>query len=184
MKKILLAVVMALIFTTAGIGAVSYSVKEFLTNVQINTTQMPDKGWARWQTVIFDKRGCVWVDFTRLPETPKVGWIPAWDFIQNAMIPTFGNPVLTPEQEKFCYADWPAINYIVEKNGTYKTRPLYDGNLWLSTRDTGAQWKEIGRVEVGRECETTVIRKTAFTYRWATNVAGLRGLTVCNVRNP
>lgn len=183
-KKILLTVIAVFIFTTAGVGAVSYSVKEFLTNIQVNTTQMPDRGWIRWQTAIFDKRGCVWVDFTRLPETPKAGWMRAWDFIQNIMIPTFGNPPLTPEQQKFCYGDWPAINYIVDKNGTYKTRPLYDGDLWLSTRDTGAVWKEIGRVEVGRECESTVIRKTTFNYRWTTNLAGVRGLTACTLQIP
>jgi hypothetical protein len=166
-----------LLMLAVGIGAVSYSVKEFLQNVQVNTTQLPDKGWVRWQTVFAGSRGCNSVDFTRINEAPKMGWTPAWDYIQNALIPAFGNPPLTAAEEQFCYGDWPNISYVVQVNGTYTTRPLYDGELWLATRDTTAQWKQIGRIEVGAACEPTIIRQTTYEYRFCTNAAGMRGLT-------
>lgn len=179
MKKIIFSVLLALLIVSAGVAAVSYSVKDFLSNIQINTTQMPVKGWVRWQTVIATERGCNWVDFTRLSETPKVGWKAAWDFIQQDLIPTFGNPPLTEAEKVFCYGDWPAVSFIVQKNGTYTTRPLYDGDLWLASRDTTSQWKQIGRVEVGAICEQDTIRKTSYEYHFVKNAAGTRGLTAC-----
>lgn len=184
MKKFLLGALMGL-FLTAGVGfsAVSYSVKEFLQNMQVNTTQMPAKGWVRWQTVIFDQRGCIWVDFTRLAETPRVGWMPGWDFIQNVLIPTFGNPPLTTAEQAFCFGDWPSIDYVAAPNGTYTTRPMYDRDLWLATRDTTAQWKQTGRISIaGSTCEPTVIRQTTYAYRYCRDTGGNAGLTASVLR--
>lgn len=180
MKKFLIGVFVG-VALTAGLGfsAVSYSVKEFLQNMQVNTTQMPAKGWVRWQTVIFDRRGCNWVDFTRINETPRVGWMPGWDFIQNVMIPTFGNPPLTEAEQSFCFGDWPSIDYVVAPNSTNTTRPRYDRDLWLATRDTTAQWKQTGRITIANStCEPTVIRQTAYAYRYCRDAAGNAGLTV------
>lgn len=180
MKKIILSALITLSIVSISLGAISYSVKDFLSNIEINTTQMPAKGWARW-TTITSERGCYWLDFSRINETPKVGWKPAWDYINQVLIPTFGNAPLTDADKIFCFGDLPAIVHTVQKNGTYATRPMYDGELWLKTRDTNAQWKEVGRVEVGNKCEPEVIRKTTYNYHWVNNKAGLRGLTACSM---
>lgn len=176
-------VVLLTLLTTGGLAfaATSLSVIEFLKAVQVNTTQMPT-GWVRWQTTVVSDRGCAWVDFTRINETPKIGWKSAWDFINQDLIPTFGNPPITAAQEDFCWKDIAPIAFVVAKNGTTLTRPIFDGDLWLATRDTASQWKQTGRVDVGVACEKEVIRKTTYNYHWTTNSSGLRGLTVCEVK--
>lgn len=181
MKKTLIILGVFLLVTTGW--AVTYSLQDILSKVQINTTQLPNTGWVRWESALFGKRGCYWVDLTKASVAPRVTWKPAWDYIQLDLIPKFGNPPLTEQQKQFCFGDWPAIAYVVKPNGTKTSRPMYDGELWLSTRDIGAQWREIGRVStIDTVCESAVIRQTSVRYHWVTNAAGLRGLTVCVLR--
>lgn len=182
MKKILITIALTMLVMSAGFGVVGLSVKDFLSKIEILTTELPNKGYVRmqpgvWQTVILGKQDCYWGDFTRLSEAPRVGWKPAWNYIVEDLIPTVGNPPLTPEQEIICRTGLPVLEYVVQKNGTRTTRPLFDGALWLATRDTGAQWKQIGNIEIGKPCELQVIRKTTYEYRYCTNTAGVRGLT-------
>lgn len=182
MKKIFTTIALTLLFVSAGFGATALSLKLFLSNIEINTTELPNKGYVRmqpgvWQTVIIGKQDCYWVDFTRLSEAPRVGWKSAWNYIFEDLVPTVGNPPLTPEQEITCRIGQPVINYVVKANGTRITRPLFDGALWLSTRDTIAQWKQIGSIEVGKSCEPLIIRQTTYEYRYCTSAAGIRGLT-------
>ena len=166
-----------LIGVTAGvIGAVSYSVKDFLTNVQVRTDQLP-KAWVRWDTVMTGVRGCNWIDLSRVNEAPRVGWTPAWDYIQLYLIPIFGNPPLSEAEKEYCYGDWTQYEWRVSPNGTKLDRPMYEAVAWFES----GTWKESGRIAVGTVCEDAEIRKTTYSYRFATNNAIKRGLVACQL---
>lgn len=179
MKKILFATLILSAVTYTGIAAVSYSVKDFLLNIQVRTDQLP-RAWVRWQTVIPGVYGCHWIDLTdqNVTKAPRTaGWVAVWDYIPQ-LIATFGNPALTDEQKNFCWGDWPKYAWKVAPYNAYIARPLYDAPLWIASKT----WKRIGYVAVGTPCEDVTIRQTASTlYHYATNDKGQLGLAACQL---
>lgn len=180
MKKSLLAALVT--FLTITVVWAGYGARDILLNVRVNTTQLPGKLWVSYSAAFFGTNGCVWLDLSKINVAPRVSWKSAWSYIQDDLIPIFGSPLLTEQERQFCAGIIPAVTYVVKPNGTYTTRPLYDGELWLVTRDIGASWREIGRVEVGAACEPAIIRQTTFAYRWTVNANGRRGLSACVMR--
>lgn len=176
MKNIFKGIAIGVLLTTfVAIAATSLTVKEFLNNIQVNTTQLP-KGWVRWK-ILTGERACTWIDLSRWNEASKKGWMSAWDYIFIELIPKFGSQPLTAEQAVFCYADWDALPvWNVKPNGTMTERPTYDLQKFLAD----GTWVINGRVSLTTLCGADLIRKTpGYEYHKIINSAGVESLTAC-----
>ena len=186
MKKWVIGVGLALLAGQA-VADTPLTVQQFLENVQVNTTQLPNRVWVRWGTTTPGVYGCYWMDFTRVAEAPKVDWSSAWDYI-TLLASTFGNQALSAADTQFCYADWPAptpMTYKVAPSspGSTQVQTLYSASAWVNSY-TLKQPRKISAAFIAplTSCEAdpiVTINTDGRELHYATNADGVRGLAAC-----
>jgi len=170
-----LLLIFCLLVPVAHADIIGYSIRGFLSSFQINTTTKP-KIYISWTTPLFGTKYCQSIDLSRWNEIPSEK-MNLYDYIYGKVIPLFGSPSLTPEEEAAnCYGGNIISPYHVKPNGTLLDRPTYDPDLFAKD----GSWVQNGRVLINSICDTKILRKTqGYEYHLVTNKEGKSGLTAC-----
>ena len=171
-----LLLIFCLLASPARADIIGYSIRGFLSSFQINTLDPGGKVYISWNSPLFGAKFCKSFDLSRWAEIPKEK-MDLNGYIYDKLIPHFGSPPLTPDEEAAnCYGGGVVLPWHVKDNGTLLDRPTYDAELYLAD----GTWKINGRVAITTICDTEVIRKTpGYSYHYVTNKTGMRSLTAC-----
>lgn len=162
--------------TTVMEKIVGFPIRGILTSLWVNTKQMP-RIYISWVTPLFGNKHCIYFDASRYDELPR-DEMNLYELIYGYIIPTFGSPPLTKEEEAaHCYGGLIPKPWHVKADGVLLYRYTFCVECFLKD----GTWKVNGRVTIKDTiCDTNTVRKTAYhSYHEVTNDAGKQGLVSC-----
>jgi hypothetical protein len=150
-------------------------IRGFLSSFQVNTTTLP-KVYVSWNSPLFGEKFCKSIDFSRWAEAPREK-MDLYSYLFDKLIPFFGSPPLTPEEETAnCYGGAIINPWKVKLNGSLDDRPTYDKEKFLAD----GSWVQNGRVAINTVCDIATVRKTVgYSYHTVINTKGIPSLTAC-----